>query len=145
MLDVNLTGAFYTCKAAIPHIRQSERGSIVLVSSAVVARNPAYLGHYNAAKAGVRGLGATLARELGPEGVRCNNLLPGAIESPMTDAIAMMGGIDRKAFESQLLQPQSLKRFGQPADTSAAVVWLLSSEAAHVTGMDFYVDAGETE
>jgi NAD(P)-dependent dehydrogenase (short-subunit alcohol dehydrogenase family) len=86
-----------------------------------------------------------LARELGPDGVRCNNLLPGAIESPMTDVLAKMAGLDREDFVSQLLEPQVIKRFGRSSDTSAAVVWLLSSEAAHVTGMDFYVDAGETE
>jgi NAD(P)-dependent dehydrogenase (short-subunit alcohol dehydrogenase family) len=145
MIDVNLTGVFYTCKAVIPHMRASGRpGSIVLVSSAVVFRSAPYLSHYNAAKAGVRSLSATLARELGPDGIRCNSLHPGAIITPMTDAMSTMSGLDRDKFLEQFLGAQLLKRLGQCADTTAAVTWLLSDEAAHVTAMEFSVDGGES-
>lgn len=145
MLDVNLTGVFYTCKATIPHLLDGGRGkAIVLVSSAAAIRAFSNFGHYNAAKAGVRSLSNTLAQELGPHGIRVNSLYPGAIDSPMITATAQLGGVAREDFIGQFHKAQLLDEIGLPEDTAAAVVWLLSDQAKHVTGLEMVVDAGET-
>lgn len=145
MLDVNLTGVFITCKAAIPHLLRSPGGSLVLVSSVAGIKPIPYFAHYTVAKAGVRSLALTLAVELGPLGVRCNSLHPGAIDSPMTDAISGMTDIKRDDFLQQFRDNQAIPEVMTPRDTSAAVVWLLSDQAAHVTGLEMTVDAGETK
>lgn len=146
MLDVNLTGVFNTCKATIPHLLKSGKGkSMVLVSSAAAIRAFSHFGHYNAAKAGVRSLSLTLAQELGPYGIRVNSLYPGAIDSPMISATADLAGISREDFLKQFHEAQLLDAIGQPEDTSSAVVWLLSDEAKHITGLEMIVDAGETK
>jgi SDR family mycofactocin-dependent oxidoreductase len=146
MIDINLTGVFNTCKATVPHLRETgTNASLVLVSSAAVFKSVGYFAHYNAAKAGVASLSATLAKELGPDGIRCNSLHPGAILTPMTDAISGLSGVSRETFLSQFTDAQLLERIGAPDDTSAAVVWLLSDQARHVTGLEMRVDAGETK
>jgi len=145
MLDVNLTGVFITCKAAIPYLLRSPGSSLVLVSSVAGIKPIPYFAHYTVAKAGVRSLALTLAVELGPLGVRCNSLHPGAIDSPMTDAISGMTHIKRDDFLDQFRSNQAIPEVMTPRDTSAAVVWLLSDQAAHVTGLEMTVDAGETK
>jgi SDR family mycofactocin-dependent oxidoreductase len=146
MIDINLTGVFFTCKATVPHLRETGRNaSLVLVSSAAAFKAVGYFAHYNAAKAGVASLSATLAKELGPDGIRCNCLHPGAILTPMTDAIAGLSGVSIETFLAQFTDAQLINRIGSPNDTSAAVVWLLSDEALHVTGLEMRVDAGETK
>jgi NAD(P)-dependent dehydrogenase (short-subunit alcohol dehydrogenase family) len=77
--------------------------------------------------------------------VRCNSLHPGAIDSPMTDAISTMANVSREDFLEQFRANQAIPVVMTPRDTSAAVVWLLSDEAAHVTGLEMTVDSGETK
>jgi SDR family mycofactocin-dependent oxidoreductase len=146
MIDINLTGVFNTCKATVPQLRATGRNaSLVLVSSAAAFKAVGYFAHYNAAKAGVASISATLAKELGPDGIRCNSLHPGAILTPMTEAISSLSGVSKEHFLRQFTDSQLLDRIGAPDDTTAAVVWLLSNQAAHVTGLEMRVDAGETK
>jgi NAD(P)-dependent dehydrogenase (short-subunit alcohol dehydrogenase family) len=146
VLSINLTGVFYTCKATIPYVRRGGRGgSIVLISSVAGIKAVPYFGHYTASKFGVRGLSLVLANELGPEGIRCNSVHPGAVDTPMQNAMSDLSGVPYEDLMNQYRVVQTIPEIIQPDDTSAAVVWLLSDESRYVNGLELLVDAGETK
>jgi SDR family mycofactocin-dependent oxidoreductase len=146
MIDINLTGVFYTCKATVPHVRaRGEGGSIVLVSSVAAIKSYGWLSHYSAAKFGVRGLAVSLAKELGPEYIRCNSLHPGAINTEMTHAMSYLSGTPREQLLQQFRDAQLLPRNIEVRDSTAAVLWLLSDESRFVTGQEIIVDGGESK
>ncbi|WP_294564128.1 mycofactocin-coupled SDR family oxidoreductase [uncultured Arthrobacter sp.] len=151
MLDVNLSGVWRTCKAAIPHIKAGGRGgSIICTSSAAGLRAYANAAHYVSAKHGVVGLMRTLALELGPERIRVNSVHPTQVDTDM-----IMNERLFKLFRPDLEQPtrEDLGEASQnmhalpvpwvePVDVSNAVLWLASDEARYVTGVALPVDAG---
>lgn len=146
MIDINLTGVFYTVRATVPHVRRrGPGGALILVSSNVASHKACgYLSHYVAAKIGVRNLAFALASELGPEGIRCNSLHPAAIHTAMTDHMVKFSGIPIEQLLQQFRDSQLLAVDLKPEDSTAAVVWLLSEEARYVTGTEFNVDAGDS-
>jgi SDR family mycofactocin-dependent oxidoreductase len=146
MVDINLTGVFYTCKATVPHVRKRGRGGALVLIGSVVAMKPVgRLSHYVAAKMGVRGLALSLAKELGPEGIRCNSLHPGAINTDMTSAMTEFSGTPTEELLQQFRDGQIIPENIQVRDATAAVIWLLSDEARMVTGLEMVVDAGESK
>lgn len=146
MIDINLNGVFYTCKATVPHVRaRGEGGSLVLVSSIAGLKSYGWMCHYSAAKFGVRGLAIALAKELAPDYIRCNSLHPGAINTDMTDAMVYLGGPPKEELLAQFRNQQLLARNIELRDSTAAVVWLLSDESRFVTGQEFVVDGGESK
>jgi NAD(P)-dependent dehydrogenase (short-subunit alcohol dehydrogenase family) len=88
MIDLNLRSAFYTARAAIPHLRAAEWGRLLLVGSRAAFDTPAGQGAFNVSKAGVVALGKTIAQEMEGTGVTCNVLLPSVIDTPATRAAA---------------------------------------------------------
>jgi NAD(P)-dependent dehydrogenase (short-subunit alcohol dehydrogenase family) len=84
MLDLNLRSAFYSVRAAIPHLKQNAWGRIVLVGSRAAIENPASQAAFNIAKAGVVSLGQTVSQELDGSGVTANVLMPSVIDTPAT-------------------------------------------------------------
>jgi NAD(P)-dependent dehydrogenase (short-subunit alcohol dehydrogenase family) len=84
MLDLNLRSAFYTVRAAIPHLKRAGWGRIVLVGSRAVVENPPGQAAFNIAKAGVVALGKTIAQELDGSGVTASVLMPSVIDTPAT-------------------------------------------------------------
>lgn len=146
MIDINLTGVFYTCKATVNHVRaRGPGGAFVLVSSITAMKAYGWLSHYVAAKIGVRGLSLSMAKELGPEGIRCNSLHPGAIHTDMTEAMVEFGGPPMEALLEQFRDAQLIPKNLEVRDATAAVTWLLSDEARFVTGLELCVDAGESK
>jgi NAD(P)-dependent dehydrogenase (short-subunit alcohol dehydrogenase family) len=94
VLDVNLTGAWHTAKATVPHIAAGGRGgSIIFVSSMAALHPPLGLAHYSASKAGVVALMKTLAAELGPQFIRVNTVNPGTVDTPMIDNDTILGAL----------------------------------------------------
>ena len=151
MVDINLTGVWRTCAAAIPHIKAGGRGgSIILTSSAAGLMAYANVGHYVAAKHGVVGLMRTLALELAPESIRVNSIHPTTVDTPMVNNEATF-----KLFRPDLENPtaddfiEAAKVMNalpigwvEDVDISNAMVWLASDEARYVTGVTLPVDAG---
>ncbi|MCI0544385.1 MAG: SDR family NAD(P)-dependent oxidoreductase [Actinobacteria bacterium] len=84
MIDLNLRSAFYAVRAAVPHLKESEWGRIVLVGSRAAVDNPPGQAAFNIAKAGVVALGQTVAQELDGTGVTANVLMPSVIDTPAT-------------------------------------------------------------
>jgi NAD(P)-dependent dehydrogenase (short-subunit alcohol dehydrogenase family) len=136
VLRVNLDAAFHLLKAAAPHLRRSERGAVVLIASINGERGKFGQANYAASKAGLIGLARTAARELGRDGARVNVVAPGFIATPMTAALA-------DEHRQAALAETALGRAGRPEDVAAAVLFLCSDLARHVTGQVLRVDGGQ--
>ena len=153
VIDVNLTGVWNTCRAAIPHLVAGGRGgSIILTSSSVGLRAVANVGHYAAAKHGVIGLMRTLALELAPHSIRVNSVHPTGVDTPMIQNESlyrlMVPGVEHPTREDVAPVLESLNALPvpwvEPRDVSNAVLFLASDEARYITGVTFPVDAGMT-
>jgi NAD(P)-dependent dehydrogenase (short-subunit alcohol dehydrogenase family) len=145
MVDVNLNGVFYTCRATVGHVhRRGRGGAFVLVSSAATLKAGIGDGHYIAAKMGVRGLSLSIARELGGDGIRCNAVLPGALDTDMTEIVAHLSGTSTEDIIARYRDAQFIHDTIETRDITEAVVWLLSDQARYVTGTELVVDAGES-
>ncbi len=135
VLDTNLNGTFYTCRAVVRGMLKRRAGSIVNMASVVgVHGNPGQT-NYAASKAGIIGFTKALARELGVRGVRANAVAPGYISTELTD------GLPDEA-KSAILEATPLGRLGEPDDVSGCVRFLCSDEAQFITGAVILVDGG---
>ncbi|MEW2397207.1 mycofactocin-coupled SDR family oxidoreductase [Streptomyces sp. NPDC046862] len=142
-LDVNLTGAFHTMKAAVPlMIERATGGAIVFTSSVAGLRGLPLLADYVAAKHGVTGLAKSLANELGPYRIRVNSVHPHGINTKLVPGLRPILKKDPAlaAFYEGIL-PDAVS---QAEDIAAAVAWIASDEARHVSGIQLPVDLGRT-
>ena len=141
VLAVNLTGVFFSFRAALRAMLASGRG--VLLATASVAGLEASAGSpaYHVAKAGVIMLVRHVARAYGPRGIRCNALCPGLTDTPILDPFAaQLGG--RQALFTRTLKSVPSGRVGRPEDIAEAALFLASDEASYVNGVAFPVDGG---
>ena len=137
VLAVNLTGTFFTCRAALPHLLAT-RGNIVNVASTAAIHGQPYAGAYAASKGGVLALTKSIAIDYVKQGVRANAVLPCDIATPMFSQFRMPEGADLKLLK-RVMAP---KGSGSPVDVAGVVAMLASDDAAHVTGAEVRVDGG---
>jgi SDR family mycofactocin-dependent oxidoreductase len=143
-LDVNLTGVWNTCAAAIPHLINTGGGSITITgSSAGVRALPFYL-PYVAAKHALVGLARTLALELADQNIRVNLIHPTGVDTPQAHSKVMPGLLDERPDLRPLFMNTLPVTHIQPADVSSALLYLSSDDARYVTGTCLMVDAGST-
>ena len=134
VIDVHLKGMWLGCQHVIPAMRERGRGAIVNLSSE--ARRGAFgQANYSAAKAGIVGLTRTVAIEHARHGIRCNAVAPGAVDTPMTQAVPA-------AVKERWLPNIPLGRFAEPAEIAAVIAFLVSDDASYVTGQCLGVDGG---
>lgn len=149
-IDVNLTGQWKTCKAAIPHLKASGGGSIVITSSFAALNGLPHGASYCSAKHGVVGLVRVLANEHGKDNIRVNSIAPSNVGTPM-----LLNEKTYKLFRPDLENPtvedfkEAAKRvhlldvpYMEPEDIANAALFLSSDEGRYITGVILPVDAG---
>jgi 3-oxoacyl-[acyl-carrier protein] reductase len=149
VLAVNLSGAFYWCRAVLPGMAARGRGAVVNVSSLAGRSKSANGGlAYTASKAGLLGLTRHLAFDYGPRGVRVNAICPGGVDTPMIRA----GGV-RAARSDEEAKARTeriaaygwfmpIKRLSQPEEQAAAIAFLASDDASYINGVSLDVNGG---
>ncbi len=142
VIDTDLGGVWRVAKAAAPHVRRAPRGRIINIGSTASQKALAEFAHYIAAKHGVVGLTRAMAIELAPDDVTVNALLPGAVDSPMLAGLAQELGLTSQDVHETFMHDQLFSRVAQPEQVTAALLWLLSEAADHVTGQCLGIDGG---
>jgi 3-oxoacyl-[acyl-carrier protein] reductase len=135
VIETNLSGAFYTCRAVSKGMMKRRGGSIVNVSSIVGLHGNWGQTNYGASKAGIIGFTKSLARELGSRGVRANVVAPGYVNTRLTEVLP-------DDAKQAMLANTPLGRLGDPEDVAGAVRFLCSDDASFITGEVLLVDGG---
>jgi len=135
VLNVNLKGVFNLSKALIRHLAGNRYGRIVNVSSVVGQMGNAGQTNYSASKAGVIGFTKSLAREVASRGITVNAVAPGYIATDMTKSLP-------DSVKNDFIQHIPMKRFGRPEEVATVIRFLLSDEAAYVTGQVIGINGG---
>ena len=145
VIRVNLRGPLVCTRAVVPAMKRRERGAIVNVVSNVVAAARLENAAYAAAKEGLLGLTKVLAIELAAHRIRVNAISPGSTRTDLmvTYDDEMLEGILRGSLEKYRIGIP-LGRFADPADHAAAVAFLVSDAASHITGQNLITDGGQT-
>jgi NAD(P)-dependent dehydrogenase (short-subunit alcohol dehydrogenase family) len=144
-LAVNITGQFNCARLAVPHLRRSGNPSMVNLSSAAGKFSFPLRAPYSASKFAVIGFTRTLARELGPDGIRVNAILPGTVEGPRIQSVfenkARESGTSADEIRRRALSVVSLGRMIAPQDIANLAVFLASPLGANISGQELSVDA----
>jgi 3-oxoacyl-[acyl-carrier protein] reductase len=141
VITTNLTSIFLTCQAAQRHMVAAKRGKIVNLSSRSALGNRGQV-NYAAAKAGVQGLTATLALELGPFNINVNAVAPGYVATAMTAATAQRVGSNAEEHQKYAAEHTPLRRVAQPEEIASVIAFLASDDASFVSGQTLYVNGG---
>ena len=141
VLTTNLTSAYLCSRAAQRYMVPARSGRIVSLSSRSALGNRGQA-NYAAAKAGIQGLTATLAIELGPFNVTVNAVAPGYIATSMTAATAERVGSSPAEHQAAAAARTPLGRVGQPEEVAAAVVFFASDDASYISGQTLYINGG---
>jgi NAD(P)-dependent dehydrogenase (short-subunit alcohol dehydrogenase family) len=138
VLRVNLDGAFYTLRAAARHmVARGGGGSLVATASLAAIEGAARNEHYAATKGALVSVVKALAVEFARDGIRANAVLPGWIETDMTQALTR-----NERFRDRVLPRIPTRRWGRPDDFGGIAVYLASDASAYHTGDSFLIDGG---
>lgn len=145
-IQVNLTTPFKLSKFYLPKMIERNWGRIININSIYGLRGVDYNSPYNISKHGLSGLTKSIAKEYAVNGITCNEICPGAIDSELMNRIADRvfadEGIEPKDFLKQVSEKYPAKRLVQPNEVSAVALFLASNEAAYVNGSSIPVDGG---
>jgi meso-butanediol dehydrogenase/(S,S)-butanediol dehydrogenase/diacetyl reductase len=144
VLSINLVGAVNFCKAAVPALRQSGKGSVVNVSSVYGVMGRANWSAYDATKAGLLALTRSLACEEAANGIRANAVCATATLTNFTIGRRKSNGLTVEDLRKEGRTDNLFKRWAEPREVAYPVLWLASDEASFVTGATLMVDGGRT-
>ncbi len=136
---VHIDGTFFTFRAATRIMLEQGCGSLVATGSAFAIFGHPWVEHYAASKAAVASLARCLAVELGPHGIRANTIVPGYVDTQMTNA-----RIHSAEFTADMMPRQAVPRWGVPEDFGGIAVYLASDASRWTTGATFVIDGGFT-
>ncbi|MDF3072888.1 MAG: family oxidoreductase [Alphaproteobacteria bacterium] len=141
MMSINLDGVFFTLRAASRHmVERGKGGSLVAMSSSAAIEGAARASHYGATKGALCAMIRAIAVELARYKITANSILPGWIETPMTERLFH----NNKPFEEKVLPRVPVRRGGVGADFGPLAVYLASDATGYTTGQNFVVDGGYT-
>ncbi len=135
MINTNLSGAFYFCRAVLPYFIHRKAGRIINISSMWGETGGSCEVHYSAAKAGIIGLSKALAKEVAPSGITVNVVSPGVIN---TEMVTKLG----KDTVDMLREEIPVMRLGTPEDVANAVSFLADDKSSYITGQVISVNGG---
>jgi meso-butanediol dehydrogenase / (S,S)-butanediol dehydrogenase / diacetyl reductase len=141
ILGVNLKGVFFGCKHAVVAMRASGGGTIVNIASILALVGDGILAAYCAAKGGVLGITRATAVRYGGDGIRCNAVCPGDIDTPLVHAYFETAG-DPAALRAEVEREYPLGRIAQPREIARAVVFLASDDSSFMSGQPLVLDGG---
>ena len=143
-VEVCLTGQYLCARRAVPMIKAAGGGALVNLSSSAGKHGYAFRSPYSAAKFGVVGLTQSLAKELGPDNIRVNAILPGFVAGPRMDKViqdrAETTGVSHEDMRADYLGKVSLRRMVTNEDVAATAVFLLSDAGTNISGQSLAVD-----
>ncbi|MFY8095127.1 MAG: SDR family NAD(P)-dependent oxidoreductase [Niveispirillum sp.] len=137
VIDINLNGLFYCCRAVIPHMLKNDYGRIVNVSSVAGKEGNPNASAYSASKAGVIGFTKSLGKELAKTGIRVNALTPATFKSPILEQLPQ-SQID------YMLSKIPAGRLGEIHEVAAMISWMASTECSFTTASTFDISGGRT-
>lgn len=146
-LDINVTGVFRMCRAALEHLTASDQAAIVNVASNCGKVGFPNMAGYNASKAAVINLTRSLASEWAPLGINVNAVCPGAVDTPMLAGVADWLADHQGGDPADILAGMALPQIGRkvaPIEVGRVVAFLLSPDATIIRGQAINIDAGET-
>ncbi|OMC08011.1 mycofactocin-coupled SDR family oxidoreductase [Mycobacterium sp. SP-6446] len=144
VVDINLIGAWNTCAAALPHLVAAGGGSLVNISSSAGIKGTPLHTPYTAAKHGIVGMSLALANELAAQSIRVNTVHPTGVPTGMAPPSMHRLIVEQRPDLGPLFMNALPVLMTEAIDVSNAVLFLVSDEARHVTGLQFTVDAGVT-
>ncbi|MEK4236008.1 short-chain dehydrogenase [Paenibacillus odorifer] len=141
VMRVNVTGVFLTCKAVLPYMMKTKKGSIINMSSGIAEIGVAERASYSASKGAVLSLTKAMQVDYAPYGIRVNALLPGTIMTPFVEGY-LKTSLDPEASVAAIKRRQLSGELGKPEDVARAALFLASDESGFVMGSPLYVDGG---
>ena len=148
LLNVNLKGLFFTCKAAIPYFKKQKSGNIITLASVAAHIGQNNHANYCSTKHGVLGFTKALALDMAPYNVRVNSVSPGATDTPMlrTDVgkEAVQRGVSFEQIRKEFEQQGVLTRWADPMEIATGILFLATNDASYMTGADLRIDGGWT-
>ena len=140
VIDTNLTGAFLCAREAARGLRAADAKGVLVFMSSVHEQIPwPEFSHYCASKGGMKLFMQSIARELAPQGIRCVDVAPGAIATPINKDV-----LEDDEQRQAILDEIPWGRWGEPGDVARAVAWVASAQADYVVGSTLFVDGGMT-
>jgi len=148
LINVNLKGTFFTCKAAVPYFKKQRFGTIITLASVAAHIGQNNHANYCSTKAGVLGFTKALALDMAPYGVRVNSVSPGATDTPMlrSDVTKEAGqrGISFEEVKKEFEEQGVIGRWAEPEEIATGILFLATDDASYMTGADLRLDGGWT-
>lgn len=148
LLNVNLKGLFFTCKAAIPYFKKQKSGNIITLASVAAHIGQNNHANYCSTKHGVLGFTKALALDMAPYNVRVNSVSPGATDTPMlrTDVgkEAVQRGVSFEQIRKEFEEQGVLTRWADPMEIATGILFLATNDSSYMTGADLRIDGGWT-
>lgn len=141
IIEINLQGAIFSCKAVLPAMIEQGSGVILLTASIAAFVGEPSVPVYSATKGGLTALCKSLAVRHGPDGVRCNTICPGDVRTQMLEDF-LAREPDPEAARSELIARYPLRRIAEPEDIARLAAFLASDDAGWITGTDLVIDGG---